>query len=365
MSSKTRRSDKDYVRPRRSVSHPNHIASSEIKINKMFCLLLSAASAFTSSTQLRARTSRTTVTMLDADSLLVALPGVAALGVVLNKGTETPVVTVPAAATAVAPASKKTIDITLARHNFKTWNDALQTKDPKKVAALYSTEALSFLPTVSPEHVKDGTTTEEYFTAFVQKNPFGTITDDSVQPYGGGDAYLHSGMYTFDLGVGAERAPVQARFSYVWRFEDGKWKISHHHSSVRPAAPDMLKVARDNFAVWNNALQTKDPKKVAALYTTAGDLSFLPTVSPEHIREGAPTEEYFTAFVQKNPFGTITDDSVTVFDDGDAYLHSGLYTFDLGEGRKRAPTSARFSYVWKKINGEYKITHHHSSVSPA
>eukprot|EP00961_Rhodomonas_salina_P179332 2419796-Rhodomonas_salina.1 len=66
----------------------------------------------------------------------------------------------------------------------------------------------------------------------------------------------------------------------------------------------------------------------------------------------------------KNPFGTITDDSVTVFDDGEAYLHSGMYTFELGEGDARAPVEARFSYVWRLMGDEWKITHHHSSVRP-
>ncbi|KAJ8602673.1 hypothetical protein CTAYLR_010469 [Chrysophaeum taylorii] len=337
-----------------------------------FLLFVSAASAFTSSAPLRggipsspARSSRTAVTMIDADTLLVALPGVAALGVSLQKSSSDGGIASMHAATPATPKATEKVDIKLARQNFKRWNDALQTKNPTAVAALYSSEALSFLPTVSPMHIKDDFNTEEYFTAFVQKNPFGTITDDSVQSYGDGDAYLHSGLYTFELGSGAERAPVQARFSYVWKKEDGAWRISHHHSSVRPAGPDMVQVARENFQKWNDALQTKDPKKVAALYSTAGDLSFLPTVSPVHIKDGSSTEDYFTAFVQKNPFGTITDDSVMVFDDGDAYLHSGMYTFDLGEGRNRAPTEARFSYVWRKSGGEYKITHHHSSVRPA
>ena len=124
--------------------------------------------------------------------------------------------------------------IALARANFKRWNDALQTKDAAAVASLYHDADLSFLPTVSPEHIKDGGGTEGYFEAFVQKNPFGTITDDSVQVYSGGDAYLHSGMYTFDLGEGESRAPVEARFSYMWCKVGGDWKITHHHSSVRP-----------------------------------------------------------------------------------------------------------------------------------
>jgi len=251
-----------------------------------------------------------------------------------------------------------------ARANFNRWNSALQTKNPTTVAALYSTAELSFLPTVSPQHIKGYSNTEDYFKDFVLKNPFGTITDDSVQVFDGGKAYLHSGMYTFELGDAGSRTPVQARFSYVWRSYNGDWKITHHHSSVTPAGPDMVKVARDNFQKWNDALQTKNNKLVASLYSKT-DLSFLPTVSPQHIKAISNTEEYFKDFVQKNPFGTITDDKVQVFDGGKAYLHSGMYTFELGDAGSRTPVQARFSYVWRKEDGEWKIAHHHSSVTPA
>ena len=118
--------------------------------------------------------------------------------------------------------------------NFKAWNDALQTKDAKTVANLYSTGDLSFLPTVSPVHINHIDGTEDYFKAFCAKNPFGTITDESVQVFENGDAYLHSGLYTFELGEASERSAVEARFSYMWRKQGGKWKITHHHSSVRP-----------------------------------------------------------------------------------------------------------------------------------
>ena len=62
----------------------------------------------------------------------------------------------------------------------------------------------------------------------------------------------------------------------------------------------MNKVARDNFQKWNDALHTKNNKAVAALYSKT-DLSFLPTVSPQHIKGSSATEEYFKDFVQKNP----------------------------------------------------------------
>ncbi len=121
--------------------------------------------------------------------------------------------------------------------NFKSWNDALQTKDYEKVASLYSKTDLSFLPTVSPKFIQDGQSTKEYFMEFLKKLPDGTITSDNVQSYGT-DAYLHTGLYTFLTGPAESRAPVEARFSYMWRKIDGAWKIVHHHSSAVPKTPE-------------------------------------------------------------------------------------------------------------------------------
>jgi uncharacterized protein (TIGR02246 family) len=120
--------------------------------------------------------------------------------------------------------------------NFKTWNDALLGKDFEKVASLYSSTDLSFLPTVSPKFIRDGQSTKEYFMDFLKKLPSGTITADDVKSFGP-DAYLHSGMYTFLTGPDEDRRPVEARFSYMWRLVDGVWKIVHHHSSAVPKIP--------------------------------------------------------------------------------------------------------------------------------
>ncbi len=124
------------------------------------------------------------------------------------------------------------------QENFKTWNDALKQKDFDKVAALYSSKDLSFLPTVSPKFIRDGQSTKEYFMEFLKKLPNGTITADDVQSYGP-DAYLHTGLYTFTTGPAESRQAVEARFSYMWRKVDasGAWKIVHHHSSALPNVP--------------------------------------------------------------------------------------------------------------------------------
>ena len=48
----------------------------------------------------------------------------------------------------------------------------------------------------------------------------------------------------------------------------------------------------------------------------------------------------------------------------DAYLHTGLYTFLTGPAESRTPVEARFSYMWRKVDGAWKIVHHHSSALP-
>jgi uncharacterized protein (TIGR02246 family) len=120
-----------------------------------------------------------------------------------------------------------------ARENFSLWATALLTRDPKKVAELYSEDA-TFLPTVSPDFKKGKAQAEGYFKHFLEKNPNGAVTAEEVQALGD-NAYLHSGLYDFELDQGSGRVVVDARFSFVWRKEsNGEWKIIHHHSSVRP-----------------------------------------------------------------------------------------------------------------------------------
>jgi hypothetical protein len=68
-------------------------------------------------------------------------------------------------------------------------------------------------------------------------------------------------------------------------------------------------------------------------------------------------------FLKKLPFGTITADDVQRYGP-DAYLHTGLYTFLTGPADNRQPVEARFSYMWRKVDGAWKIVHHHSSAVP-
>ncbi|MDD2325680.1 MAG: SgcJ/EcaC family oxidoreductase [Alphaproteobacteria bacterium] len=119
---------------------------------------------------------------------------------------------------------------------FDRWNESLQTKDAAKVAANYTTDAV-LLPTVSnkPRTTTDGI--KDYFEHFLQKSPKGRI-DSSTIHIGCNEAF-DVGTYTFALtDKDGKTQDVAARYSYIYELRDGKWLITHHHSSAMPEKVD-------------------------------------------------------------------------------------------------------------------------------
>lgn len=126
---------------------------------------------------------------------------------------------------------------------------------------------------------------------------------------------------------------------------------------------EIEKIAKENFAKWNEALLTGEAKNVAVLYTK--EASFLPTVSPEFKTGQEEAEGYFKHFLEKNPKGEIINDRVQQISDK-CYLHSGLYNFELGPNEDRQIVEARFTFLWEMSDdGSWMIAHHHSSVKPS
>ena len=111
------------------------------------------------------------------------------------------------------------------------------------------------------------------------------------------------------------------------------------------------------FEQWNNALQTGEPKNVAALY--AEDAILLPTVSNKVRHNHAEIEDYFVHFLAKGPQGKIDEANVRIF--GELAINSGVYTFTFKDG---AVVQARFTYVYKQDGEGWKIIEHHSSAMP-
>ena len=101
--------------------------------------------------------------------------------------------------------------------------------------------------------------------------------------------------------MGTTGDKVKGRYSYNYVKEDGQWKIQHHHSSVMPEGIALGKAitedgVRELFSLWNNALDTLDPKKVAARYAKNGVL--LPTVSDVPRTDFSGIEDYFINFLK-------------------------------------------------------------------
>jgi uncharacterized protein (TIGR02246 family) len=111
---------------------------------------------------------------------------------------------------------------------FDEWNRALQTGDPKQVVSLYESNAI-LLPTVSNDVRHNHQEIVAYFVTFLARGPQGKIDESNVRSFG--DIAINSGVYTFTFNDGVS---VQARFTFVYRWNGQRWMIIEHHSSAMP-----------------------------------------------------------------------------------------------------------------------------------
>ena len=249
---------------------------------------------------------------------------------------------------------------------FHLWNDALATNDSGAVADRYAKEAV-LLPTVSDQPRNTRAQIVDYFDNFLKLEPQGVILESNVMM--GANWCQDAGIYEFTLGASGDK--VKARYSFVYVFEEGSWKIAHHHSSKMPEGQQDASASsgepvqklskekvRDLFDLWNNALATGDPKKVAARY--AKEAVLLPTVSDVPRTTKPAIIDYFTNFLKMKPQGVITDGNVLV---GENWCEdAGVYEFTMGKDGSQVV--ARYSFVYVYEDGEWKIAHHHSSAMP-
>lgn len=242
---------------------------------------------------------------------------------------------------------------------FHLWNDALATGDSSVVADRYAKEGV-LLPTVSDTPRTNYALIKDYFDNFLKLQPQGVILESNVLM--GTNWAQDAGIYEFTMGATGKK--VKARYSFVYVFEDGAWKISHHHSSMMPegaiAAPEPITApeVKNLFHLWNDALATLDPDVVARRY--AKNAVLLPTVSDTPRTNYDLIKDYFVAFLQKKPQGVILESNVEI---GHNWCQdAGIYEFTMGNDGSKV--KARYSFVYVFEDGQWKISHHHSSVMP-
>ena len=128
---------------------------------------------------------------------------------------------------AIPPNAAKTL--------FDQFNAAWATKNPDAVADLFSKDAV-LLATVSNVPRTDRAGIRDYFVSFLKGSPVGALDTSNVRE--GCNMLTNVGTWTVALtnqnsGV---RNNVKARYSFIYKYEDGAWKIAHLHSSMMPVS---------------------------------------------------------------------------------------------------------------------------------
>ena len=124
---------------------------------------------------------------------------------------------------------------------FDRWNNSLKTLDSDKVVANYADDAV-LLPTVSNKPRTNHEEIKDYFNSFLKKEPSGVIDKRIIKI--GCNVAQDVGVYTFTFKGGQK---VQARYTYVYEYENGNWLIAHHHSSAMPEKAAMAKKISHRF----------------------------------------------------------------------------------------------------------------------
>ncbi|WP_424216721.1 SgcJ/EcaC family oxidoreductase (plasmid) [Streptomyces sp. BI20] len=151
----------------------------------------------------------------------------------------------------------------------------------------------------------------------------------------------------------------------VARADDrGTERAAERHAPSRPAAKPSTREITALFDGWNRALRTGDPEVVAARY--ARDAVLLPTASARIRTDHDGIVDYFEHFLAKKPRSEKLTSVVNVLDENSA-VDSGVYRFHLTDPKTGVtkPVDARYTYVYEKRDGVWKILSHHSSVLPA
>ncbi len=70
-------------------------------------------------------------------------------------------------------------------------------------------------------------------------------------------------------------------------------------------------------------------------------------------------EDYFIQFLETEPNGKLVEQNIQIFND--VIINSGIYIFSLKDCSR---VTARFSYVYQRLDEQWKIITHHSSRMP-
>jgi len=115
-------------------------------------------------------------------------------------------------------------------------------------------------------------------------------------------------------------------------------------------------------AKWAQVFVLDDPDPILSLYDTEGVL--WGTLSPTRRDTPEALRDYFVKAFKALPGHKVTfgDQLIRVY--GNTAINTGYYTFSFVKDGNPTSLPARYSFVYVKRNGNWKIVDHHSSKSP-
>lgn len=139
----------------------------------------------------------------------------------------------PAAAKSKAPGRCAPVTEAAVAAQFDKFNAAFLTKNPDTVTALFGKDAV-LLATVSNTPRTTAAGIRDYFVSFLKNSPVGTIDSSSYDL--GCNMATRVGAWTVkltnpDTGVATD---VKARYTFIYKYENGRWVVDHLHSSMMP-----------------------------------------------------------------------------------------------------------------------------------
>ena len=139
------------------------------------------------------------------------------------------------------------------------------------------------------------------------------------------------------------------------------WSVHKHFFSRERYVMDDRSEILTLFAQWNTVLLSGDAGQVSALYSE--DAILLPTVSNKIRHNRVEIEDYFEHFLLKKPDGQIMQHNIRRYND--LAINSGIYYFTLKPAVGEVTViKDRYTFVYRKMNGQWLIIEHHSSVFP-
>jgi uncharacterized protein (TIGR02246 family) len=121
------------------------------------------------------------------------------------------------------------------REIAQKWAQAIESRSPENVLKLYHSDG-SLWGTLSPVLRQGHQAIFEYFVKFLQREDLKCeFTDGTIRIRD--DYAFFSGSYVFTWKVSGKTVVLPARFSFVYKKEDGTWLIMEHHSSLFPESP--------------------------------------------------------------------------------------------------------------------------------